>query len=429
MKSPAIAVGIAALAVCSPRPAPAQAPDPAYDAAIRAVAARPEVRRALALARRLERPAEATLIELTQIPAPPFGEAERGRRFAALLRVAGLADVTVDGIGNILGRRPGADGRATVAVVAHLDTVFPAGTDLTVRRRGDRLLAPGIGDDTRGLVLLLIVAEALERAGVRTRDDILFVGSVGEEGLGDLRGVRHLLRPGGPRIDQFIAIDGGSDEEVVNEALGSRRYRVTVTGPGGHSWGDFGLANPVHALARAIDYFDRAAARAIGASTSASYNVGRVGGGTSVNSVPGESWAEIDMRSTDAARLDRLDAALRSSVARALDEQNATRDRGAPLAADFELIGDRPSGVVDPRSPLVRRALAVTRFLGLRPRLGVASTDANLPIARGIPSVTLGRGGVGGGAHSLDEWWAPRNAHVGTQRALLLLVASAGVAR
>ncbi len=428
MKSAAIAVGIA-LAVCGPRPAPAQSPDPVYDAAVRALAARPEVRRALALARTLERTAEAPLIELTEIPAPPFGEAERGRRFAELLRETGLADVTIDEPGNVIARRAGTAGPEAVAVVAHLDTVFPPGTDVTVHRRGNRLYAPGIGDDTRGLVVLLIIAEALERAAVRTRADVLFVGSVGEEGLGDLRGVRHLLRPGGPRIDQFIAIDGGSDEEVVNQALGSRRYRVTVTGPGGHSWGDFGLANPAHALARAIDYFDRAASRVVGVGTAASYNVGRIGGGTSVNAVPREAWAEIDMRSTDSEWLERLDAALQSSVARAVDEQNRTRDRGVPLDIDLDVIGDRPSGLVDPRAPLVRRALAATRFLGLRPRLGVASTDANLPIARGIPAVALGRGGAGGGAHSVDEWWSPRNAHVSTQRALLLVLSAAGVAR
>ena len=428
MKSPAIAVGIA-LAVCSPRPALAQSPDPQYDAAIRALARRPPVREALALARRLERPSEANLIELTEIPAPPFREAARGRRFAELLRAAGLDDVTVDEAGNVIGRRAGIAGREAVAIVAHMDTVFPPGTDVTVRRRGDRLYAPGIGDDTRGLVVLLNIAEALERSGVRTRADVLFVGSVGEEGLGDLRGVRHLLRPGGPRIDQFIAIDGGSDEEVVNQALGSRRYRVAVTGPGGHSWGDFGLANPAHALARAIAYFDRSASAVPGVGTSASYNVGRIGGGTSVNAVPRESWAEVDLRSINPGRLDRLDEALQSSVERAVDEQNRTRHRGVPLEARLEPIGDRPSGLVDPQSPLVRRALAATRFLGLQPRLGAASTDANLPIARGIPAVALGRGGAGGGAHSVDEWWSPRDAHIGTQRALLLLVASAGVAR
>lgn len=435
MRGAAIAA-VVVLVVGSPRPALAQAPDPEYDAAVRALAERPEVREALAVARRLERTAEAVLIELTEIPAPPFGEADRGRRFAELLRATGLDDVTVDAAGNVVARRPGVAGRgATVAgrgataVVAHLDTVFPPGTDVTVRRRGDRLYAPGIGDDARGLVVLLVIAEALERAGVRTRDDILFVGSVGEEGLGDLRGVRHLLGPAGPSIDQFIAIDGGSDETVVNQALGSRRYRVTVTGPGGHSWGDFGLANPAHALARAVDYFTRAAAAVIGIGMSASYNVGRIGGGTSVNAVPGESWAEVDLRSTSAERLDQLDAALHSSVTRAVDEHNRARHRGAPLRVRTAPIGDRPSGVVDPRTPLVRRALAATRFFGLRPRLSAASTDANLAISMGIPAVTLGRGGASGGAHSLNEWWSPRDAHIATQRALLLLVASAGLAR
>jgi len=306
--------------------------------------------------------------------------------------------------------------------------VFPAGTDVTVTRRGERLYAPGIGDDTRGLVLLLNVARILERADIRTVADILFVGSVGEEGLGDLRGVRYLLRRGGPRVDRVIAIDGGSDRRVVNQALGSRRYRVTLTGPGGHSWGDFGLANPAHALGRATYYFDEAAAVVVNTGSPASYNVGRIGGGTSVNAVPHESWAEIDMRSIDPNQVDRLEGALRDAVTRALDEQNRARDRGELLEADFELIGDRPSGTVAPETPLVQQALAVTRFLGLAPELGAASTDANLPIADGLPAITLGRGGTGGGAHALTEWWAPRDAHIAVQRALLVLVASAGLA-
>ena len=215
---------------------------------------------------------------------------------------------------------------------------------------------------------------------------------------------------------------------MVNEAVGSRRYRVTVTGPGGHSWGDFGLANPAHGLARAMYYFDEAAAELVNAGPASSYNVGRIGGGTSVNAVPHESWAEVDMRSVDTDQLQRMDDVLRNAVARGLDEQNRRRDRGEALSADIELIGDRPSGIVVPDTPLVQRALAVTRFLGMTPRLGAASTDANLPIAHDIPAVTIGRGGVGGGAHSLDEWWSPRNAHVAVQRALLLLVASAGLA-
>lgn len=434
MKSPSLLLGIV-LVVCTPTAPLGQPVTPATpqtgldaEAELRVIVARPEIRRALAIVRELEIDAGPELVELTEIAAPPFEEAARAARYAELLGGAGLDDVWMDAVGNVVARRRGSGSGETVAIVAHLDTVFPPGTDVSVRRQGDRLYAPGIGDNTRGLVLLLNVARALTDAAVRTVGDILFVGSVGEEGLGDLRGVRHLLRAGGPPVDQFIAIDGGSDSRVVNQALGSIRYRVTVTGPGGHSWGDFGLANPAHALGRAIFYFDEAAAEVVSAEAPTSYNVGRIGGGTSVNAVPYESWAEIDMRSVDAGQLGRLNEVLRSAVDRAVDEQNRGRDRGEPLAVDIELIGERPSGTVDPATPLIQRALAVTRLLGLTPQLDAASTDANVPIADGTPAVTIGRGGTGGGSHSLDEWWAANDAHIGTERALLLLVASAGLA-
>ena len=435
MKTPTLILAMALL-VCAAAAPLAQPVTPATlpadldaDAELRVIVGRPEIRRALEIVRELETEAaaERVLIELAQIPAPPFEEAARAARYAELLGGAGLEDVSVDAVGNVVARRHGSGSGETVAIVAHLDTVFPPDTDVSVRRQGDRLYAPGIGDNTRGLVLVLNVARALARAAVRTVGDILFVGSVGEEGLGDLRGVRHLLRADGPQVTQFIAIDGGSDSRVVNQALGSIRYRVTVTGTGGHSWGDFGLGNPAHALGRAIFYFDEAAAEVVNAGPPTSYNVGRIGGGTSVNAVPGESWAEVDMRSVDPGQLKRMDAVLRRAVDRALDEQNRRRDRGERLEVDIELIGDRPSGTVAPETPLIQRAVAVTRLLGLNPQLGAASTDANLPIADGIPAVTIGRGGVGGGAHSLNEWWAADDAHVGTQRALLLLVASAGL--
>ena len=426
MKLPALVLGIGAM-VCVAGSAFALQGDADQTAAIQRLTARSEIVQALELAPDLEPGSEADLIELTEIPAPPFEEAARASRFAEMLQATGLAQASIDAVGNVIARRAGSGAGETVAIVAHLDTVFPAGTDVTVRRRGGRLYAPGIGDDTRGLVLLLNVARLLERAEIRTVADILFVGSVGEEGLGDLRGVRHLLRRGGPRVDRMIAIDGGSDSRIVNQALGSRRYRVTLTGPGGHSWGDFGLANPAHALGRVTHYFDEAAALVVNTGAPASYNVGRIGGGTSVNAVPSESWAEIDLRSVDPAQVDRLEQALRDAVTQALDEQNRARDRGESLRADFELIGDRPSGTVPLETLLVQQALAVTRFLGLRPQLGAASTDANLPIADGLPAITLGRGGTGGGAHAIEEWWAPRDAHIAVQRALLVLVASAGV--
>ena len=344
------------------------------------------------------------------------------------MRAAGIDDVSIDAEGNVLGRWPGTEGSETVAVVAHLDTVFPEGTDVTVRREGDRLLAPGIGDDTRGLALVLTVIRAMKRAGVRTKANVLFVGSVGEEGLGDLRGVKHLLRDDGPQVDQFIAVDGGSSERVLTHATGSHRYRVTFKGPGGHSWGAFGLGNPAHALSRAIHYFDQEASEFVISGPRTTYNIGRIGGGTSVNAIPFENWAEVDMRSNDPGQLEKIDAIFQRAVERALEEQNELRRQGEPLTVEVELIGDRPSGVVDPETPLIQRAMAATRYFGVEPELGTGSTDANVPIALGIPATTIGRGGDGDGAHSLHEWWSNKNGHLGIQKALLILVASAGLA-
>jgi acetylornithine deacetylase/succinyl-diaminopimelate desuccinylase-like protein len=400
-----------------------------YDVEIQAIAERPEIEKAFEVIMQIEPETEADLIELTEIPAPPFNEEERGARFAEKLRESGIEDVTIDEVGNVLGRRPGTgtDGAETVALVAHLDTVFPEGTDVTVRREGDQLHAPGIGDDTRGLALLIAMVKAMERANVQTKADVLFVGSVGEEGLGDLRGVKHLFRDGGPKIHQFIAVDGGSTERVLNHALGSHRYRVTFKGPGGHSWGAFGLGNPAHALARAIHYFDEEAGEFVISGPRTSYNIGRIGGGTSVNSIPFENWAEIDMRSVDAERLQEIDAILQRSVQRALEEQNDKRRDGDALTVDVDMIGERPSGQVSEDTPLIQRAMAATRYFGVEPELGTGSTDANIPISRGIPATTIGRGGDGEGAHSLHEWWSNKDGHLGIQKALLITVASAGL--
>ncbi|HXV60720.1 MAG TPA: M20/M25/M40 family metallo-hydrolase [Vicinamibacteria bacterium] len=399
-----------------------------YDVEIREIAARPKVREAFEIIVALEPQTERDLIHLTEIPAPPFMEDKRAARYAEMLREAGLESVTTDEVGNVLGEITGAEGGRTVAVVAHLDTVFPEGTDVTVRREGDRLHAPGIGDDTRGLVLVLTLVRALTRAEVKTKSNLLIVGSVGEEGLGDLRGVKHLFREGGPRIDEFIAVDGGSTERVLNHAIGSHRYRLTFKGPGGHSWGAFGLANPAHALARAIHFFDEEAAEFVISGPRTSYNIGRIGGGTSVNAIPFENWAEVDMRSEDPDQLEKIDAIFQRAVTRALEEQNERRRRGDPLTVEIQPVGDRPSGKVDPDTPLIQRALAATRFFGVEPELGSGSTDANVPIALGIPATTIGRGGAGEGAHSLHEWWSNEDGHIDIQKALLLVVASAGLA-
>ncbi len=413
--------------VLSTGPAFAQGVD--YDREIQEIAARPEMQKALDLIRELDSKSEPELIELTEIAAPPFKEAKRATRFAEKLRDAGMKDVTIDEVGNVLTRFSGTAGGRTVALVAHLDTVFPEGTDVTVRREGTRLVAPGIGDDTRGLVLLLEVVRAMVQAGVKTRDDVLFVASVGEEGLGDLRGVKHLFAKGGPRIDEFIAIDGGSTERVLNEAIGSHRYRVTFKGPGGHSWGAFGLGNPAHALARAITYFDDEASELVISGPKTTYNIGRIGGGTSVNAIPFENWAEVDMRSEDPGRLEKIDAILHETVNRALDEQNKLRRDGPALTVEVKPLGDRPSGKVDPESPLIRRAFAATRFVGAKPELESSSTDSNVPISLGIPATTIGRGGEGEGAHALHEWWSNKDGFRDVQKALLLVVASAGTPR
>ncbi len=399
-----------------------------YDSEIRALAERSDVKHAFSVIESTRDRFVEELIELTEIPAPPFGEEKRAARFAQLLEAAGLPDVTIDEEGNVLARRPG-DLERVVAVVAHLDTVFPKGTDVSVVRDGDKLVAPGIGDDGAGLCLVLAVVRALQAAVIATDAQLLFVGSVGEEGLGDLRGVKHLFREDGPRIDSFIAVDGGSADRVMHRALGSHRYRVTFRGPGGHSWGAFGLANPAHALGRAVYHFEQSAAEFVSTGVKTSYNVGRIGGGTSVNSIPFENWMEIDMRSESPERLQEIDLLLHEAVAQALEESNQERfrKRGDPLRVDVELIGDRPSGETPLEAPLVGRALAATRFFGLEPKLGIGSTDSNIPISKGVPAITIGRGGSGSGAHSLDEWWADTDGGVGVKKALLVVLAEAGV--
>lgn len=372
------------------------------------------------------------LIELTEIPAPPFKEEVRAARFAEMLREAGLRDVRIDEVGNVIGRRPGRGGtgdeRKVVAYAAHIDTVFPEGTDVTVRFEGTRMVAPGIGDNTRGLITVLTVLRAMQHAAIETEGDILFIGNVGEEGLGDLRGVKHLFRDGAEKIDSFIAVDGGESERIVYGGVGSHRYRVTFSGPGGHSWSAFGLANPHHALGRAIALFDERAPAVTSVGEKTSYNIGRIGGGTSINSIPFESWMEVDMRSGNQDKLDDIDTVLQGAVQQALQEENDGRLDGPPLTVELKRVGTRPAAMGDAKSMLVQRAMAATVALGITPTLQVASTDSNLPISKGIPAVTMSRGGVSKGAHSLDEWWDNVDGHVGIQIGLLTLLAEAGLA-
>lgn len=368
----------------------------------------------------------ADLILLTEIEAPPFKEEKRAAQFKLMLEQADADSVWIDEVGNVLALRKGTKGDKTVVLDAHLDTVFPEGTDVRVKEVNDTLFAPGINDDTRGLAMLISILKAMNQTELKTEADVLFIGSVGEEGLGDLRGVKHLFSEHGPRIDSWISIDGGRIGRVNNKGLGSHRYRVTFKGPGGHSWGAFGLANPHHALGTAIHYFVQEADKFTSYGPKTSYNVGVIGGGTSVNSVPFTSWMEIDMRSLSPERLDTMDMILKTAVDKALEEQNSLMRLGEKLTVEMEMIGNRPSGELSADLPLVQRAMASTAYFGKRPQLTRGSTNSNIPIAKGIPAVTIGRGGHGANAHSLDEWWLDVEGYKSTQLALLLLVAEAG---
>ena len=401
----------------------AQAPD----RVIADLAGRPAVVRAFAVIDSLHERTLADQIALTEIPAPPFGEERRALRFLELLEAAGADSVWMDAEGNALALRRGLARDRTVAVTAHLDTVFPEDTDVTVRIAADTLRAPGIADDARGLVVILTVLRAMVAADLRADGDLLFVGTVGEEGLGDLRGVKHLFREGAPRIDAFISVDGPDPERIVHQALGSHRYRVTFRGPGGHSWSAFGLANPHHALGTAIDHFVTAADAYTAAGPRTSYNVGRIGGGTSINSIPFESWMEIDMRSMDAGRLVEMDSILHRAARAGLETQNALRHEGPPLDVTLDLVGDRPSGSIPAEHPFIRLAVAATRHLGYDPTLQRSSTDANVPISLGIPSLTTGGGGRSDHHHALDEYWVDEDSDRGIKRILLIALAGAAM--
>src|SRR5882762_3092638 len=373
----------------------------------------------------IERSDEATLgrqAALSAIPAPTGAEGARGARVAEMLGDIGLQDVHVDDVGNVRGwyRHDSSDG--CVVISAHLDTVFGPELDVSVSRRGPRLEGPGIADNARGLAALVAIGEALVHARVTTRRPVLFAATVGEEGSGDLRGVRHLLRD--PiRPHAFIALDGAGIERIVHRALGARRYRITYHGPGGHSWAAFGVANPAHAVGRAIDRI--AAIPALDAPRTA-HSVVRLGGGTSLNSIPQEAWFDVDLRSEEPRALERLDAAAQHAVTESLEEENHRRLPGtAPLTVDIQRIGDRPSGLTPRAHPLVQAAVAATRAVGHEHQLACASTDANLPIALGVPAVALGAGGRAGNAHLPTEWYENDKGALGIVRALLVTAAMA----
>ncbi len=366
-------------------------------------------------------------IELTEIPAPPFHEGARAQRYKQLLEAVGPNKVWMDSLGNVLLLRKGNKGGKTVVLDAHLDTVFPEGTDVKVKVKGDTLFAPGISDDTRGLIAMLTLLRAMEKANIQTNNDIIFVASLGEEGLGDLRGVRFVARTN--KFDSWISIDGTEIEDIINGALGSVRYRATVKGPGGHSWGAFGLGNPHHAMTRGLNYFVQEATLFTSSGPRTSFNVGVIGGGTSVNSIPFESWAEVDMRSESPGQLKKIDSLFKASMKKGLDDYNASIRKGPALTVDLKLLGFRPSGSTSEQSPLILRTLAAARHFNTTPRLGIVSTNANISISKGIPAVTIGAGGKSNKEHSLGEWWLNDHGSDGIKFDLLALLAEAGLYR
>jgi tripeptide aminopeptidase len=399
-----------------------------YKSEIEAIAKDKRVQAAFKIIQDLEPQTMKNLVELTEIPAPPFMEQKRGERFMQMMKAAGADSIWVDEVGNVLALRKGKIKGKTVVLEAHLDTVFPIETDVKVKYKGDTLYAPGIGDDTRGLTMVLTIMEAMKKAKVMTNADVIFIGVVGEEGLGDLRGVKHLFKNGNRKIDAYIAIDGGDIGRINNMALGSLRYRATFNGPGGHSWGAFGLANPHHAIGKAIDYFDTAAGAYVANGPKTSYNVGRVGGGTSVNSIPFESWMEIDMRSVSPEKLLGIERILKEQMQRALDDYNKKVKKGDLLTLNLEKIGERPSGELGENLPLILKAIAATSYFDAQPTLTRGSTDSNIPIDLGVPAITIGRGGKSDNAHALDEWYInDETGALAIKLAMLILVAEAGL--
>lgn len=367
-----------------------------------------------------------TQIALAQIAAPTGEEAERGEWVARRFRDCGLTSIHVDEAGNVIGRRAGASELPPVVICAHLDTVFPRDTDLSIRRDGGRLVGPGINDNGRGLAVMLALANEIDGVRLRSNHPVEFVATTGEEGAGDLRGAKHYFASRGRGAHAMVALDGAGDERIIHRALGSRRFRVSYDGPGGHSWAAFGAANPVHAAAAAAA---RLAALPLPSAPRTTLTVARIGGGLSVNSIPDSSWLEIDLRSTSPSHLDEFERTIRRVVLDAMDAENAARASGTrALKLNVEAIGSRPCGETPADHALVRSAIEATRLVGRQPDLALASTDANVPISTGIPAIAIGAGGRGGDAHTRDEWFDNVHGTVGVARALTIVMAVAGIA-
>jgi tripeptide aminopeptidase len=365
----------------------------------------------------------AEQIDFTAIPAPTFDEHVRGQFFHKRFNELGLQNVSMDAHGNILGYRPGTGQGPKLIISAHLDTVFPHGTDVEAKIIDGKIYAPGIADDGRGLAALLTLIRAVNSTNFQTVGDIVFVATVGEEGLGDLRGVKGLFADN-TDIDGFISIEPGTPNEITYLATGSRRYRVTYSGPGGHSFGNFGIPSAIHALGRAIALISDIR---VSEDPKTTFNVGTITGGTSVNTIAASATMVLDMRSTSQEELKMLEEQVIALLHQAATDENLRWGKDS-IKVELELVGDRPAGSQSKEAVIVQTAMAAARALGFEPELNnPSSTDSNVPIGLGIPAVTLGGGGNYGGCHTLQEFFEPKDAHFGVQKILLTILGLVGI--
>jgi tripeptide aminopeptidase len=379
-----------------------------------------QMRTALDYAKRIEPEIIKEQRRVCEIAAPTFQEEKRGLEFKRIFESLGLKNVRIDAVGNVIGERPGKAARPNLLIAAHLDTVFPEFVGLKTTQEGNIIKGPGIGDDCRGLAVLIGIIRSLNEARIETNGTLTFTANVGEEGLGDLKGVKHLFNESlKGKVDSFISIDG-TGLRITRIGVGSYRYRLAYKGPGGHSFGAFGNANPVHAMGRAIA---KISDMEVPNQPKTTFNVGRIGGGTSVNSIAFESWAEVDMRSSDPKSLNRVDELFKSAAHKALNEENARwKDKGK-IAVEIRMLGNRPAGETAESAPIMKTALAVSKALQFDSQVGEGSTDSNYPMSLNIPAITIGGGGRGEGAHSPEESFDITDSWKGTQRAILLAVA------
>ena len=418
----------------SPNPPRAELPDlaPSVQQEVARLAAAPEVRSAFNWFRAHEAQFLQWQIEMARIPAPPFGESARAAWLSEKFREVGLDDVRIDDVGNVFGTHPGF-GKRYVALSAHIDTVFPANTPLNIRQQGSRIYGPGVSDNGAGVASMLAIAALLRSVRMRHALPLVFIGNVGEEGEGDLRGMRHIFST--PRWKDSIAhtlvLDGAGADTIVAEALGSRRFEVIVRGPGGHSWSDFGAPNPIVILAKAIDTFTATVVPTVPKTT---FNIGVIRGGTSVNSIPESASMKVDIRSTSMTEMERLEHALRRALNRAVEDETMAAEMRSPaqkrpsgVSCEVVVIGNRPAGELPPGARILQVLRAVDAQLSNAAQVQRASTDANIPLSLGLEAVAIGGGGSGGGAHTLQEWFDCNGRELALKRILLTILTLAGV--